>query len=427
MTAFLILFSAALLLTSAIWFSFICLSKGDRWIYYVAVGLKIIVGWGVALLYERYYQLPSADTFRLHHAVVDFTRVIFLYPKEILLIFWDTPSYEPVIRMVELVQSPRVCFFTKILFFFNLISFDNYWMLSAWLSFFSVIGSVLLVKKLLRIFPEEGLSLWVSFLFIPSCFFWTSGVLKETVLWALICGSIVIFLTMKYEGRRNSITHWGIFLLLMWLIWGIKFYFFAALSLAFILSAMVPEIPTRIDLQWVRRWFWGMVVIVGTVVFINLTIPQLALGNFLQSLVDNHDLTVKSSLDSKFDGGYIHFDHLEPKWYSVLSQVPLALFSGLFRPLVWEVHGILAVLVSIQGIIVGVFFVGKCYSVIRTPQKIERMDLFVGIVFYIVITATLLAIASPNFGALERYKTGFYPFFVFSLLFRNPWVQNLAH
>jgi hypothetical protein len=42
--------------------------------------------------------------------------------------------------------------------------------------------------------------------------------------------------------------------------------------------------------------------------------------------------------------------------------------------------------------------------------------LITAVVLYIVLLAALLALSSPNFGALSRYKVAFVPFFVYLLL-----------
>jgi hypothetical protein len=42
--------------------------------------------------------------------------------------------------------------------------------------------------------------------------------------------------------------------------------------------------------------------------------------------------------------------------------------------------------------------------------------LITAVVLYTILLAALLALSSPNFGALSRYKVAFVPFFVYLLL-----------
>jgi hypothetical protein len=47
------------------------------------------------------------------------------------------------------------------------------------------------------------------------------------------------------------------------------------------------------------------------------------------------------------------------------------------------------------------------------------------ILIYCFVLCILLAISTPNFGTLSRYRIGFLPFFVFVLTYRNQVIEYL--
>jgi len=424
-----IVFSSLLLLIIAIWVKKRIVSQEDTLLFWLGLGLKILSGWALAWMYMYYYHQPTADTFRFHNGLIDFKRVIAENSEYFFDIFIHTDTYKKYFEVIEVAEIPRVGFFVKLLYLFRFIIGSNYWMISAWLSTGGFLASCLLVSKINYLLPNFRFGAWISICFVPSCFFWSSGLLKETLMWGIICSQISIFMDSKYAIAPIKPFQWAVFILFWVVLFEIKFYYFATLSIAMVIGFLVPKDFASRKSNALRLLYFCLILI-GIFILLDIFIPQLSYGLFLKTLLENHQITIEFSNESQFSGSYIHYYDLQPTWSSILLNSPLALFSALFRPFIWESNGTLQTILSIQNALVIIFFMAKALRLLKPnaiAPPIHDKSLVYGAVFYIVFTATLLAIASPNFGALERYKTGFYPLFVLLVLYKNPLFEKIVH
>ena len=90
-------------------------------------------------------------------------------------------------------------------------------------------------------------------------------------------------------------------------------------------------------------------------------------------------------------------------------NAPIALFSGLFRPFIFESANLLQYLVAIENLSVLVLLI---IGTLKLRFRVLFHNPYViAALIYIVSLAILLAYATPNFGTLSRYKAGYWPFF----------------
>lgn len=393
-------------------------------IFWLGLIFKIFSGFGIAWICQFYYNLPSADTFRFHKELVDFTRVVFEHPFQILDLFYKTEKYSSYFQFKEFVEAPRVGFFIKSLFLFNLIAQNNYWVLSTLLSISAFVGSFFLIFKINKIYPNQKPALLISLCFIPTCFFWSSGLLKESLTWAILCILISIFIDIKTEINKVTFLKWAIFTFLLYVLLGIKFYFFAALIVTMAVGLFLNYESSE---SIIKKYF-----ILGTIILISaigllIFKPQLPFNNFLISLVENHNATLKHPAMLNSYRSSIQFISLEPTFLSILKNAPLALFSALFRPFIWEAKGLFQTLVAVQNTIVLIFMLFKLWSLDKNRHISKLVFWGSGTsLTFVIISGVFLAIASPNFGTLERYKSIFYPFFVFVILYKNPLLEMIS-
>jgi len=149
--------------------------------------------------------------------------------------------------------------------------------------------------------------------------------------------------------------------------------------------------------------------------------PNLNPDKVLSAIVVNHDLTLAASDNS----GVIHFEELKPEPGSIFRNFPLALFSGLFRPLVGESGNLLRILTGLENLFLLIFFGWALFNLKKTRIQGSLNLIFTGVI-YVTLTASLLALSSPNFGSLTRYKVGFMPFFILLILSNNPLVDRYS-
>jgi hypothetical protein len=202
--------------------------------------------------------------------------------------------------------------------------------------------------------------------------------------------------------------------LLLWLLWQLKYYYFGVLIPILVTSILVKMIDHKMKISsfYAKILIW-VGVFISLLGLASLVHSNLQLENFLTALVRNHDLIYHASSPENL----IQYNALEPTWTSLLANVPKALFSGLFRPMLWEAHTPLHDLLAIENSMLLLLTLLAIIHLFRyRPSGAHSILLFATIV-YILLMAALLALASPNLGSLARYRVGFLPFFVYLVLY----------
>jgi hypothetical protein len=88
----------------------------------------------------------------------------------------------------------------------------------------------------------------------------------------------------------------------------------------------------------------------------------------------------------------------------------------------FEATGLPSVLASMENLIIFVLAVSYLASA-RKKSPPFVIPLFV----FSVVLCVFLALSTPNFGTLSRYRVGFLPFMIFVFSFRNPLLNYLMN
>ncbi len=120
----------------------------------------------------------------------------------------------------------------------------------------------------------------------------------------------------------------------------------------------------------------------------------------------------------------IYYPGLEATAGSIAVHAPNALFSGLFRPLPWESHRPFQLVMALENCLLLAMAAMCLWSWRRLWRGSDGVLVF-SIVVYIVVLAIFLALSTPNFGTLSRYRVGFVPFFVFLAACGNIFLERL--
>ncbi|EMR01451.1 hypothetical protein ADICEAN_03407 [Cesiribacter andamanensis AMV16] len=225
---------------------------------------------------------------------------------------------------------------------------------------------------------------------------------------------------------RNGLLQYGLMLLGAWLLWRIKYYF--ALPLFGVLAVLVL-------MGWLerRRYPYQKVLLLGGMALLLIGVglsqlhPNFYPSRFFEVLHWNYEAMVALSEP----GRHLQFGGLEPTPLSVLQHSPKALAGGLLMPLpllppLLEPAYLLAGLENLLllGLIVASLL--KLYQRRRGVQLPPQALVLCG---YVCLLAIAMAIASPNFGSLLRYRTAYLPFAVFLMLywlFPLPWRKRVT-
>jgi hypothetical protein len=377
--------------------------------FWPALLLKLAAGVALGLIYTYHYL--AGDTFGFFEDACKLTELFWNTPGTYFRILIAADESEQMSGLLLNTQS-RSLFLVRIVSLVALITRNNYWVTSLYFSLISFFAGFLLFKKLSSAFPATKLAAAIAFLFFPSVVFWSSGIIKESLALAGLFILVHVYLTLLTSMKLS----WWEYLLTpiaAIVVWNLKYYWMAVFMAVSSTTLLIHFITQRTMLKpsiKILIWVGTLLVLCSCITLIH---PNFYFENFLQVLTENYNQFVRiSSADN-----VVHYQ-LEPSWQSILYNSPLAMVSGFFRPFIWEAHNMLQLASGIENLFVLILFfvlLVKWRSISESPQRL----LIFSSAMYIIILCVFLALSTPNFGTLARYKIGFQPFLVFMLLAEN--------
>ena len=382
-------------------------------IFFPALVVKVAAGIAVGLLYEFYY--TSGDTwlyFRDGQLLASLARSDFQGYWQLL---WASEGDLPATTTYGF-QEPRALFFVKVVSVFNLLSLDNYWVISVYFSFFSFLGAWFLLRQLTAQMPNAKLPGAVGLLFFPSLVFWSAGLIKESLAMAGLYFLAGIFIRVWFS-QKFRLSYLLPLVLSVWVVWNLKYYYAAVFFAVVITSLGYKYASNRLHF---RRSFSGECGIWLLIFFLALALVSLLHPNFspqrlLSVIVDNNEsYSVISAPEDQ-----VQFYSLQRAWGSLILNSPWALVSGLFRPFIWESGNILQFMISLENLLLLTVFVVAILKAGQLSKSNQRVLVF-AVIVYVILLAVFITLSTPNFGTLSRYRVGYLPFFITLVLSARP-------
>ncbi len=391
-----------------------------RVFYWPALIFKLTCGILLGLLYTYYYSV--GDTFGFFQDATLLAKLASTNFSTYLQFLWE--GDESFAVWSDLIfKQPRSLFFVKLISFFSLITFHNYWITTLYFSFLSFAAAWFLVTTIAKSFPECALASVIAFLFFPSVVFWGSGIIKECAAMACLCFLSCIFIK-QWKNIRVLPIQWVVAIWALWILWNIKYYF-AAVYIPVVVTAYVIHafVGPRLKLERARSEIiaWAIIFIIP-VLLVSLIHPNFYPERILDVIVTNYQ--VFESISEPND--MIRFENMKATPISMMMNSPWALVSGLFRPFIWESGSVLQFFSSIENLVLAILFVSSLPGLKAVRTSRDRL-LILAIVIYCVMLSVFVTLSTPNFGTLARYRVGYLPFFAFLVMCDNPlirWVDS---
>ena len=450
--------------------------------------LKIIAGIVLLLIYTKYYPTSDAQGFFDDSKIMH--DVLWQNPSHFFKMFTGIDGANPALNVYYSKMSSWDASFEKVLFndsrsiirlnvLFRFFSFGNFYIHIVFMCFLSLIGLTALYKTFSKYFLERKKILFAIIFLLPSVLFWSSGVLKEgllffgmgLLLYATDCG-----LAKKYTLKKIIVVFFSISILLFVKIYvlvaivpplianfwirksSMKFIFlkycsvFAAVCLLLIFVSVLKPQYNLLNIiankqQKTIAYAKGGAFLLSTNYFVRIDYNQKE-GILLPvkekyyriKLNSNYDawkisnlkdtLKIKNSTDTALyklmycissSNSYIAPVNFSPSFISLLKNAPIALFNTLTQPFNFFTKDWLKIFASLENllyvitIVIGVF----CF---KFPKENRAILYFCFSVFVFIFV--LAGLTTPIVGALVRYKTPALPFmmiFVFMLVDNNKW------
>ena len=385
-----------------------------RKFFWPALLVKLMAGICLGLLYSYYYSV--ADTFDYFR---DASKLASLALEDFSA-YLDLLFFNTHLESLQLVfDQPRAVFLSKITSVFSILTHNNYWIIGAYLSLISFCGAWFLVQTINRYMPSVVLAAVAAFLFLPSVVFWSSGLLKESLALAALFYLSALFLKIWFN-EKASVREWLLAAVSLFVLWQLKYYY-AAVFMPVVCTSVLYKFFIRKGFQSslpeVAVWL-GILIL--PLVLISFAHPNFYPHRLLDVILTNHEAYREFSAPEDL----VHFHNLRPTAISLLKNAPWALFSGLFRPLVWETSALIQLAPGVENTLVLLLFLAASIGFKKyftSPHRVLILTLTV----YVVMLCIFITFSAPNFGTLSRYRSGYISFFVFIILCNNPLVQYL--
>ncbi|KAA9332283.1 hypothetical protein F0P96_12445 [Hymenobacter busanensis] len=393
-----------------------------------ALSVKFLGALSLGLIYQFYY--GGGDTFNYFNESKEINKAFFDSPSVAfkLLLASDGEfdgSMAKYAGQMHWFNSETEYFIVKVSGFLGLFCFHTYSVIALMFALLSFSGVWALYNTFLRLYPRLYKELAIAVFFVPSVFFWGSGLAKDSLCLGALGWIFYAFYNL-FVARTNIAR--GVLALLIagFVLKSVKIY---------ILISFIPPVMLWITTQYsagiksglVRGLLMPFMIAIGG--GIGFVVSQsVASGN------QNYDFdkiedraTVASTYHNSIshtevakgrgmgNSGYAMEDFTGPQ--DIPKLAPKAVVIGLFRPFLWEVSNPVMLLsgLEILWITYLTFQVFRKTGVLRTFSKIGSTPLVLFCVIFSVLFAIGTAITSGNFGNLVRYRIPMWPFYVTAL------------
>ena len=364
-------------------------------VYFPAVVLKLMAGASLGLVYLFYYE--GGDTFSHFNNASILQEHGFSNWSDFNTIFIRS-DYTGLTEFAYAIQ-PQSAAFCKLIAITNLITGSNYWLTSMYFSLFAFSGLWFLAVSITRL-EKKAFIVVILLLFYPSLLFWSSGILKETLVVGAM-GFLVGITVDRLRGEKESWWFMLVILILLYFIFLFKYYVAALLGACLLAFFIFSIIQSKVRKPWAGLLFFTILIFMSLALF-SMVHPNLYSSRILLVIIDNYQAYIAISPPENI----IVYHNLEASWSSLLINSPKALFYGLFAPLTFK-YDIFWVGNALENWGLLMITLTVIFSQFRNRARLSPIIYFA--VFYVLALAALLAFAAPNIGTLVRYKVSFLP------------------
>ncbi|RNI30867.1 hypothetical protein EFA69_07115 [Rufibacter immobilis] len=393
-----------------------------------ALTVKIFGAIALGLVYQFYYH--GGDTFRFFIESEKIYNPLLDSPKIGIKLLLATGEFDPetyqYASTMRWYTAQNNQLIVKACAFFSLFCFRTYAVIAIIFASICFTGVWALYTTLLKIFPKYYNQLAVGVFFVPSAFFWASGIMKDTVCLAMLGWAFWAF----YQGfveKKNILLSILVLSLALFIIKVVKIY----ILLCFVPAAglwIFMENSKRIKSKALRLIATPLLIAIGLVggyfgsTYLTSDDDKYSVDNIAETAAVTSDYldrrTDKIAGTGRRTGSSYNVGKLDGSTASMIAAAPQAIFVSLYRPFLFEVRNPVMLLSALES----TWFLWITLMMIRKKgltkiiQLITKTPLLTFCLVFSLMFALGVGLTSGNFGTLVRYKTPMLPFFVSMLL-----------
>jgi hypothetical protein len=402
----------------------------NRVYFFPALTFKIIGAIALGFIYQFYY--GGGDTYSYHtsgsrhiwEAIMD-------SPDGFKLLFVDGTNPPPkgtydFASRIIFFHDPSSYFVVRVAALFDLLTFSSYSATGVLFATFSFFGMWLFFLAFYEAYPDLHRWIAAAAFFIPSVFFWGSGLLKDTI--TLSCLAAMTYAVVKiFIHRQINVKYIILLLVCMYVIYSVKKYIllcYLPAMLMWIFAGHFTRIRSTVIKIMLVPFVIAAVVALGylAVTKIGEDDPRYSIDKIaITARVTAYDIGFYTGKDA---GSGYSLGELDGTFTGMVKLAPQAVNVSLFRPYLWEVRNPLMLLSAFESF---AFLVLTVYALFRSRKILWRAAGDPTILFCFVFSITFafaVGISTFNFGTLTRYKIPLLPFYLMGLVLLLDYSSN---
>jgi len=385
-----------------------------------ALTVRIIGNFLAALMYQYYYH--GGDTFQYFRGVTAFWHGFFYDPGVAYELLFVNPidySFDARLFAYAYIYAPSTGIVIKIGGLLSLLTFNTYLPTAQLITFLTFAGCWRLYKTFYEIYPELKKELAIAILFIPSVFFFGTGLQKDSIALAAL-GFLTYATYSVFIKRKTNIYHLLTLIISAYILLKVKAYIllgFGPALIIWIFWKYRSSIPNRSLRILVGPAFVLIIALGGYYVLqlIGNLYSVLALDYVIEyALIRQYDI---ARITEEVGGAGYSLGEIDPTPGGLIRVFPKAVIVSLFRPFPWEISTAITIPAAFEGfttlIITGyVIFKTGIARILRL--LIGNPEVAFALTFAIIF-AFAMGFSTYNFGSLIRYKIPCLPFYYSAL------------
>ncbi|MCX8492212.1 MAG: hypothetical protein ORN54_14205 [Cyclobacteriaceae bacterium] len=385
-----------------------------------ALAVKALGAVALGFIYQFYYS--GGDTYNFHtHGSRHIWEAFMDSPEKGFGLIFSSGvhgEYYEYSSRIPFFTDPSTFFIIRLAAIFDLFTFSSYSATAICFAVLSFIGMWMFFLTFYRKYPQAHWQLALATFFIPSVFFWGSGVLKDSVTLACLGIATYQFYKVFFE-QKITLTNFLLLIMALYGIFSVK---------KFILQAYLPAVIVWIFaekfhhiqslvLKMMLIPFTTILVIVSayyTIVKVGEDDARYSISNISKTAkVTAYDIRYWSGRDA---GSGYELGELDGTIGSLVRLAPQAINVSLFRPYIWEVRNPLMLLSAFESLALLLFTI---YTILIKRGTILKALTNSSVIFCLIFSisfAFAVGVSTFNFGTLARYKIPLLPFFLVALI-----------
>tara|TARA_X000000950_G_scaffold61189_1_gene74511 strand:+ start:3090 stop:4436 length:1347 start_codon:yes stop_codon:yes gene_type:complete len=400
------------------------IKKKPEYRFFIKGIIAKLIGVSLFLMfYTLYYE--TGDTISYYKGAKSLSNLLFSDFKKGMSILFNTESpYNSYNSFTEETGRPPFYIFRDTMTF-NVSRFSViFYVLGAGsliiTNFLCAIFSFIGVWKLYVLFNSifKGISKELAFiiLFMPSTLFWGSGIMKDSFVLGSLCWLTANFY-MGVIVRNKIIKNTVLMIFNFLIIVNLKPYVAVGVipgMLLWINASFITSFKSSFVKFFLRPLVMVFIVFSGLFVVNNLSTFGLEEYENVDQTLGQAQVIQQDLLRSEqYGSNNYNIGTIDGSISGMLKVAPLAIFTAIYRPLIFEVGSPAMLISAIENsvLILLTFLALIRTNPLHTYRLISKNPFLLYCVIFTLIFAFGVGIASTNFGALVRYRIPLIPFY----------------